>query len=66
MRQKKTGKTVRIPESSIPLLKDLRAKMEQTISVCGVRVVAVTRPSDGVVLACALSLALDAVKTPEK
>ena len=39
------------------MLKDLRAKMAKTISVCGVRLDDDSRPSDGVVVTWALSLA---------
>ena len=39
------------------MLKELREKMEKTISVCGVPVKDVTRPSDSTVLAWALALA---------
>ena len=62
-RIKTPGKTVRLPPSAAPMLKELRAQMEKTISVCGVRVEDVTRPSDSTVLAWALSLAC-AVSNP--
>ena len=56
-RIKAPGKTVRLPPSAAPMLKELRAEMEKTTSICGVRVESVTRLSDGVVLAWALALA---------
>ena len=57
MRRIKTGKTVRIPESSIPVLKELRAKMEQTSHIGRLKLNPEVRLSDGVVIAFGLVLA---------
>ena len=63
-RIKAKGKTVRLHPSAEPMLKELRAEMEKTISVCGVRVASgQPRPSDSTVLGWALSLAC-AVSNP--
>ena len=56
-RIKRPGKTVRLPPSAEPMLKELRSKMQEAISVCGVPVKGAPRPSDGVVLAWSLALA---------
>ena len=53
----KTGKTVRIPESALPMLKDLRTKMEQTTTVGGLKLNLEVRLSDGIVIAWGLALA---------
>ena len=57
MRRIKTGKTVRIPESALPMLKDLRAKMEQTSHIGGLKLNTEVRLTDGVVIAWGLALA---------
>ena len=57
MRRIKTGKTVRIPESAIPMLKELRAKMEQTSHIGGLKLNTEVRLSDGVVIGWGLALA---------
>ena len=57
MRRIKTGKTVRIPESALPMLKDLRAKMEQTSHIGGLKLNTEVRLTDGVVIAFGLALA---------
>ena len=57
MRRIKTGKTVRIPESAIPMLKELRAKMEQTSHIGGLKLNPEVRLSDGVVISWGLALA---------
>ena len=57
MRRIKTGKTVRIPESSIPVLKELRAKMEKTSHIGTLKLNQEARLSDGVVIGFGLVLA---------
>ena len=57
MRRIKTGKTVRIPESALPMLKELRAKMEKTSHIGGLKLNAEVRLTDGVVLGWGLALA---------
>ena len=51
------GKHVRLPESAIPMLKDLRTKMEKTSHIGGLRLSPEARVSDGVVVAFGLALA---------
>ena len=57
MRRIKTGKTVRIPESAIPMLKELRAKMEKTSHIGTLKLNQEARLSDGVVIGFGLVLA---------
>ena len=62
-RIKAPGKTVRLPLAAAPMLKTLRASMEQTTTVAGVRVQPMARLSDAAVLGWALALAC-AVSNP--
>ena len=56
-RKKLTGKTCRIPPAAIPLLKDLRAKMERTSHIGGLKLNPEVRLSDGIVIQFGLLLA---------
>ena len=58
MKRIKMGKTVRIPDSAVLMMKDLRSKMEKTSSIGGLKLIPEFRLSDGVVIAFALAVAL--------
>ena len=53
----KKGKTIRVPLTALPMLKELRAKMEQTTHIGGLRLNPEVTLSDGLVIAWALALA---------
>ena len=60
-RIKAPGKTVRLPPSAEPMLKDLRAAMEAVSHIGGMKLNPEARLSDGVVCAWGIALALVAM-----
>ena len=52
----KKGKNIRLPESALPMLEDLRDKMKRTTHIGGMLINPIVKLGDGVVIAWALAM----------
>ena len=63
-RKRDPGKTIRLSEQALPMLADLREKMESTTHIGGMKLNPIVKLTDALVLAWSLALA-NMVMTPQ-